>query len=120
MEGPKNVKNGRGGLGPKNLQMCKCQKENVRKAPKLWKEWARGPWAQELANVVKRVCDISMGVWRGPDCGKWAKKALGPRISKFHKEKMCYFNKDLEGPRVMENGQGASCPRVSKCYKENV
>ena len=66
------------------------------------------------------VCDISMGVWRGPDCGKWAKKALGPRISKFHKEKMCYFNKDLEGPRVMENGQGASCPRVSKCYKENV
>ena len=113
------MENGPGGLGPKNLQITNVKRRMCGKLPNCGK-CAREPWAQELANVVKRVCDISMGVWRGPDCGKWAKKALGPRISKFHKEKMCYFNKDLEGPRVMENGQGASCPRVSKCYKENV
>jgi len=46
------------------------------------------PWAQEVANVLKRMCAISVNIWRGPRLGKMGRDALGPRISKCHKENM--------------------------------
>ena len=51
-----------------------------------WGKWAWGHWSPELANVIKRMCDISVRIGRGPRLGKMGREALGPRISKCHKE----------------------------------
>ena len=39
-------------------------------------------------NVIKRMCDISIRIGRDPKLGKMGREALGPRISKCHKEIM--------------------------------
>ena len=39
------------------------------------------------------------------------REALGPRTSKCHKENVSYFNKDLEGPQIRENGPGSLKPK---------
>ena len=33
-------------------------------------------------------------------------EALGPRISKLHKDKVSYFNKDPKGAQIVENAPG--------------
>jgi len=50
------------------------------------RKWAGRHWAQELANVIKRMCDISVRIGRDPRLGKISREALGQRISKCHKE----------------------------------
>jgi hypothetical protein len=52
-------------------------------------EWAQieenGPharlWAPELANVIKRMCHISVRISRGPRIRKKGREALSPRMS---------------------------------------
>ena len=44
-----------------------------------WGKWAMRPRAKELANVIKRMFDISIGIGRGPRLGKMGWEALGPR-----------------------------------------
>ena len=39
---------------------------------------------------------------------KMGREALGPRIGKCHKENVSYFNKDLEGLQIRENGSGST------------
>ena len=51
---------------------------------------------------------------------KMGRCALGPRISKCHKEDVLYFRRDGEGPKLGKMGREASGPRISKCHNENV
>ena len=50
---------------------------------------------------------------------KMGRYALGPRISKCHKEDVLYFNRDGE-PKLGKMGREALEPRIVKCDKENV
>ena len=59
-----------------------------------------------MSNVIKRMCDISVRIWRDSRWGKMGREALEPRIVKCHKEKVAYFSKDLEGLQIEENGSG--------------
>ena len=67
-------------------------------------KWAGKPWGPELANVIKRMCYISVRAGRGPRLGKMGQEALEPRIGKCHKENVAYFSKDWEGIQIGENG----------------
>ena len=55
-----------------------------------------------MSNVIKRMCDISVRIWRGSRLGKMGQETLRPRISKCHKENVSYFSKDLEGLQIGE------------------
>ena len=57
-----------------------------------------------MANVIKRMCDTSLRIWRGSRLGKMGREALEPRISKCYKENVAYFSKDWEGIQIGENG----------------
>ena len=59
-----------------------------------------------MANVIKRMCNISVRIGRGPRLGKMGQEASGPRIGKCHKENVSYFSKDWEGAQIEENGPG--------------
>jgi hypothetical protein len=37
--------------------------------------------------------------------------ALGPGMNRFDKESVLYFNKDLEGPQISENGPDSLEPK---------
>ena len=39
-----------------------------------------------MANVIKRMCDISIRIWRGFRLGRMGPEALEPRKSKCDKE----------------------------------
>ena len=54
----------------------------------MWKcaKWAGRPWAQELANVIQKMSNILVRIWRVPRLRKMGREALGPRIGKCHKE----------------------------------
>ena len=61
---------------------------------------------------------MSVRIERGPRLKKMGREALGPRISKWHKENASYFDKDSKGAQIVQNAPGG--PRISKCHKENV
>ena len=67
-------------------------------------KWAGKPWGPELANVIKRMCYISVRAGRGPRLGKMGREALEPRIGKCHKENVAYFSKEW---RVQDWGKWA-------------
>ena len=69
-------------------------------------KWAGKPWGPELANVIKRMCYISVRAGRGPRLGKMGQEALEPRIGKCHKENVAYFSKEWEGAQIGETGLG--------------
>ena len=51
-----------------------------------WGKWAGRPWAQELANVMKKKCNILVRIWRVPRISKMGQEALDLRIGKCHTE----------------------------------
>ena len=79
----------------------------------MWKcaKWAGRPWAQELANVIQKRCNILVRIWRVPRLRKMGREALGPRIGKCHKENVWYFSKDWEGPQIGKNKPGGPGPK---------
>ena len=71
-------------------------------------KWAGKPWSPELANVIKRMCYISVKAGRGPRLGKMGQEALEPRIGKCYTENVAYFSKDWERAQIVENGAGGT------------
>ena len=68
--------------------------------------WER--WGTELTNVIKRKWHISVRIWKGSRLRKRGRETLRPRIVKCDKENVAYFNKDLEGLQIGENGPGGT------------
>ena len=60
------------------------------------------------SHIIKRMCDISVRIWRGSRLEKMGREALRPRIDKCDKENVAYFSKDLEGLQIGENGPGGT------------
>ena len=83
-------------------------------------KWAGRPRAQELANVTRRMCDISIRIGRDPDWGKWAGRPWGQELANIiHVKRMCDISIRI-GPQIGANGLGGPGPRIGKCHKENV
>ena len=94
--------------GPGGLAVTAGSGEPAVTASNLLRKWAGRPWSPELANVIKRMCHISVRAGRGPRLGKMGQKALEPRIGKCYKENVSYFSKGWEEAQIGENGPGAT------------
>ena len=106
VEGPPIVENGSRGFRAQELANVTKRMSAI--SLRIW----RGPRGLEPnANVIKRTYDISIRIWRDPSLWKMGREALGRRIIKCHKEHMWYYNEDLGGGKIVENGPRALGPR---------
>jgi hypothetical protein len=111
--GPRLWKMGRQALGPR---ISKCHVKNVSHFNKDVEvsqivENGQEGLGQELANVIKRMCDVSIRIWRGPDCGKWARRLWAQELANVIQRFCNILRKDLEVSQNVENGPGGLGPK---------